>query len=51
MIISKTSTETLPSENPKNPETNHKTWNVKEKNFINVDILNIVEKVLQNSIQ
>ena len=51
MINSKTSTETLPSKNPKNPEINHKIWNVKEKIFNNGDILNIVEKVLQISIQ
>ena len=34
MLFSKTSTETLPSKNPKNPEINPKTWYVKEKNLI-----------------
>ena len=51
MLFSKTSTETLPSENPKNPEINPKTWYVKENFFNKNDILYIVEKVLKSSIQ
>ena len=48
MIFSKTSTETLPSENPKN---NPETWYVNEIFFYKYDILYIVEKVLKSSIQ
>ena len=47
MIFSKTSTETLPSKNPKNPEMNPKTWYVNGKVFIIADILYIVENVLK----
>ena len=53
MIFSKTSTETILSENPKNPENNPETWYVKKKLFESYDILYrlYVEKVLKNSIQ
>ena len=51
MLLSKTSTETLLSKNPKNPENNPETWFVNEKIFDNYDILYIVEKVLRSSIK
>ena len=51
MIFSKTSTETLPSKNPKNPEINPITWYVNENFFDKYDILYLVEKVLKSSIQ
>ena len=47
MVLSKTSTEVIPSKNPKNP----KTWYVKEKVFNNDDILYIVEKLFENAVQ
>ena len=34
MLLSKTSTETLLSKNPKNPENNPETWFVNEKILI-----------------
>ena len=51
MIFSKTSTQTLPFKNPKNPEINPKTWYVNEKIFNKYDILYIVEKTFKNAIQ
>ena len=51
MIFSETSTETLPSKNHKNPETNPETWYVNKKNFDNHDILYFVEVLLKNAIQ
>ena len=51
MKFSKTSTQTLPSKNPKNPEINPETWYVNEKVFDNYDILYIDENVLKNAIQ
>ena len=47
MIFSKTSTETLLSEKPKNLEINPKTWYVNIKSFNKYDILYIVVKLLK----
>ena len=51
MIFSKTSTETLPSKNPKNLKNNPKTWFVNEKICNKYSILSVVEKVLKSVIQ
>ena len=51
IIISKISTETLPSKNPQNPKNNPETSYVNDKHFDNYNILYIVEKVLKSSIQ
>ena len=51
MIFAKLPTETLPSKNPKNPENKLETWYSNENFFNNDDMLYIVEKVLQSSIQ
>ena len=37
MIFSKTSTETIPSKKPKNPETNAEIWSVNEKFLVKVE--------------
>ena len=49
MILSETSTETIPSKNPENPKNNPETQYTNDKNFNNDDLLYIVEKVLKSS--
>ena len=51
IIFSKTSTQTLPSKNPKNPKSNPETWYVNKKFFNKYDILYIAEKALKSTIQ
>ena len=51
MIFWKTSTQTLPLKNPKNPEINPETWYVNKVFFDNYDLLYITEKLLKNAIQ
>ena len=50
-IFSKTTTETLPLEKPKNPETIPSNMLCQWKVFNNDEFLFIVGKVLQNAIQ
>ena len=47
MIFWRTSTQTLPFKNPKNPEINPKTWYVNEIFLNKFDTLYIVENVLK----
>jgi len=47
MIFSKTLTETIPSKNPKNPETIPSNVACPGKNFNNDKIFSIVEKFLK----
>ena len=51
MIVSKSSTETSPSKNPKNPENNPQTWYVIEIFSYKYDQLYIVGKLLTKTIQ
>ena len=51
MIFLRSLTGTITIEKPKNPENKPKTWYVNENLFNIYDILYIVGKVLENSVQ